>query len=128
MAGLAGFVFATVGVVFALLRVTRARAAGLRKLASANRMLERTQELDRRRVAILEMVGTHAPLAQTLNAIAELPAQYQAGAGAAVWSAAGDKLLYQASAGLPEQVTNVLRSQTFDRNRRLSALECRGTA
>jgi diguanylate cyclase (GGDEF)-like protein len=113
--GLAFFVFGTCCIMFALLRVNRARAAVMRTLASTNQTLERTQELDRRRLAILEMVGTHAPLADTLAAIAELPAQWQAGAGAALWSAAGDKLLYQVSFGLPEHVTNVLRSQPFER-------------
>jgi diguanylate cyclase (GGDEF)-like protein len=113
--GLAFFVFAACGIIFALLRVNRARAAVMRTLASTNQTLEHTQELDRRCLAILEMVGTHAPLADTLAAIAELPALCSAGAGAALWSAAGDKLLYQVSAGLPEPVTNVLRSQPFER-------------
>ncbi len=115
IAGLALFVLATSGIVLALLRVNRARAAALRRLAATNHSLERAQEMDRRRVAILEMVGTHAPLADTLRAIAELPSQCHAGAGASIWSAAGDKILYQASSGLPEHVTNVLRSQAFER-------------
>ncbi len=113
--GLAFFVFAACGSLVALLRVNRARAAEMRTLASANQTLEHSQELDRRCLAIHEMVGTHAPLADTLAAIAELPAQCRPGAGAALWSAAGDKLLYQVSAGLPEPVINVLRSQPFER-------------
>ncbi len=50
-----------------------------------------------------------------MTAIAELPSECHPGAGAAVWAAAGDKLLYQVSIGLPEHVTNVLRSQAFGR-------------
>jgi diguanylate cyclase (GGDEF)-like protein len=115
MVGLALFVFGTCCIVFALLKVNRARAAALRTLASTNQTLERAQELDRRRLAILEMVGIHAPLGETLMAIAQLPGQCQTGAGAALWSAAGNKLLYQVSAGLPDQVTDVLRSQAFER-------------
>ena len=115
IAGLALFVVATGGILLALLRVSRIRGAIMRTLAATNATLERAQELDRCRLAILEMVGTHAPLAETLRAIAELPSRCHAGAGASLWSAAGDKLLYQASAGLPEHVTNVLRSQSFER-------------
>ncbi len=113
--GLAFFVAATSAIMFALLKANRARSAVMRTLSVANKTLERAQEIDRRRLAILEMVGMHAPLGETLRAIAELPAQFHAGAGAAIWSAAGDRLLYQASSGLPEHVTNVLRSQAFER-------------
>jgi diguanylate cyclase (GGDEF)-like protein len=115
IAGLAFFVLGICCIMFVLVRLNRARAAAVQTLAAANRKLERTQELDRRRLAILEMVGTHAPLGTILSAIAELPGEYQTGAGAALWSAAGNKLLYQASAGLPEHITDVLRSQAFGR-------------
>lgn len=113
--GLAFFVLGISFIVFALLRVNRSRAAALKTLASANKTLEHTRELDRLRLQILEMVGTHVPLAEVLAAIADLPSQCHPEAGAAIWSAAGDKLLYQASGGLPEHVSNVLRSQAFER-------------
>ncbi len=115
MVGLALFVFGTCCIVAALLKMNRARAAVMRTLASTNETLERAQELDRRRLAILEMVASHAPLTQTLLAIAELPGECQAGAGAALWSTAGNKLLYQVSSGLPDHVTDVFRSQAFER-------------
>ena len=116
IAGLAFFVFAAAAGIFALLRINRARAAVARELRATNRELERAQDLDRRRVAILEMVGRHAPLSESLAAIAELPAWCQPGAGAALWSAGGDKLLYQVSSGLPQRVTNALRSRAFERS------------
>ncbi len=113
--GLTLFVLAMFCIVLALLRLNRSRTAALHTLGSTNQALERAQEMGRRRVAILEMVGAHAPLTEILSAIVELPAWCHSGAGAAVWSAAGDKLLYQVSADLPNQVTNALRSQAFDR-------------
>ncbi len=113
--GLAFFVVGISFIVFALLRVNRSRAVALKRFAATNKTLEHAQELDRRRLQILEMVGTHAPLGDALAAIAELPSLCNPEAGAAIWSAAGDKLLYQASAGLPDHVTNVLRAQAFER-------------
>jgi diguanylate cyclase (GGDEF)-like protein len=112
IAGILLFVGAIFIIMFALLRIRRTRA---RALLASNQELERAQEMARRRVAILEMVVTHAPLAQTLAAIAALPSWHQPGAGAALWSIAEDMLLYQVSAGLPEPVTNALRSQSFER-------------
>jgi diguanylate cyclase (GGDEF)-like protein len=113
--GLTLFVAATFVIISALLRMARARAVAAGALHSTNLELQHAQEMDQRRVAILEMVGTLAPLGQTLTAIAGLPAWHQRGAGAAVWSAAGNTLLYQTSSGLPEQVTNPLRSQSLER-------------
>jgi diguanylate cyclase (GGDEF)-like protein len=106
------FVAATFIVMFKLLRIRKTRALAL---LLSNQELERAQELARRREAILEMVVTHAPLAQTLEAVAGLPSGRQSGAGAALWSIAGNTLLYQVSAGLPEGLTNGLRSQSFER-------------
>ena len=99
-------------ILFALMRMRRTRARALR---SSRQELERSEEMARRRVAILEMVVTHAPLAQTLAAIAGLPSWRQPGAGAAFWSVAENTLLYQVSADLPEPVTNALRTQSFER-------------
>jgi diguanylate cyclase (GGDEF)-like protein len=112
LAGLTCFVTATFVIMFSLLRIRTTRA---RALLSSNRELERADEMARRRVAILEMVVTHAPLAQTLAAIAGLPSCREAGGGAAFWSIAGNTLLYQVSAGLPEAVTNALRTRSFER-------------
>ena len=112
LAGLTCFVAATFISMFSLLRIRSVRA---RALLSSNRELERAHEMARRRVAILEMVVTHAPLAQTLAAIAGLSSCHQIGAGAALWSIAGNTLLYQVSAGLPETMTNALRTRSFER-------------
>jgi diguanylate cyclase (GGDEF)-like protein len=109
---LAAFVTAIFIILAALMKIRRARA---RALLSSNQELEHAQEMDQRRVAILEMVVTHAPLARTLTAIAELPSRYQNGAGAALWSIADDALLYQVSAGLSVPVANALRSRSFER-------------
>lgn len=62
------------------------------------------------------MIGRHAPLSQSLTAVAELAGVCQPGAGAAVWSAAADTLLYQVSTGLPEELTHVLQSYTCHRS------------
>jgi diguanylate cyclase (GGDEF)-like protein len=106
----AGFISFVVAIFLILLRLLRRGIVRARALLFSGQELERAQELARRRVAILEMVVTHAPLAQTLAAIAELPFWSQAGAGAALWSVFANTLFYQASAGLPEPMTNSLRS------------------
>jgi diguanylate cyclase (GGDEF)-like protein len=111
LAGAFSFAGAIFGIMFALLRMRRTRAL---TLLASNQELERAQEMARRRVAILEMVVTHAPLAQTLAAVADLSSWHQTGAGAALWSVAENTLLYHVSADLPELVANALRSQAFD--------------
>lgn len=112
--GLGFFVIATYSIVLALLRLNRSRAGVVRALASSNQRLEHAQELDERRLGILGMVVAHAPLTETLTAIAELPRWCQPNAGAAIWSNCGDKLLYQVSSGLPQQLTDEVRSQSFE--------------
>jgi diguanylate cyclase (GGDEF)-like protein len=113
--GLALFVAATFSIVSALLKINLARAVAARALAVTNHELEKAQEMDSRRVAILEMVGTHAPLGKALASIAALPSWNQPGAGAAVWSIVENTLLYQVSSDLPEPLTNALRSKSFER-------------
>jgi diguanylate cyclase (GGDEF)-like protein len=113
---LLGFTFlaiATFMIVAALVRANRGRAVVAQTLQITNAALEKVQDLDRRRVSILEMVGRHAPLSQSLAAVAGLAGACLPGAGAAVWSASANTLLYQVSADLPESLTSVLRSISF---------------
>ncbi len=112
--GLTFFVASTYLIVLALVQLNRSRAGVVRALASSNERLERAQDLDQRRLTILGMVVAHAPLTETLTAIAELPNWCTPGAGAAIWSNGGDKLLYQVSSGLPQQLTDEVRSQSFE--------------
>jgi diguanylate cyclase (GGDEF)-like protein len=114
IAALAVFVLSTFLFVYALIKAARGREAAALSLRESNRELEEARELDRIKLSILEMVGTHAPLSQSLAAVAELPCRYRSGAGAAVWSGNGDILLYQVSRGLPEQLTGLLRAQCFE--------------
>ncbi len=109
---LAAAVTATFIILAALMKIRRARG---RALISTNQELQRAPEMAQHRVAILEMVITHAPLARTLTAIAGLPSWQQPGAGAAMWSIVDDTLLYQVSAGLSMPVANALRSRSFER-------------
>ena len=101
---------ATFAIVFALIRISRGRSSAARSLLLAHQELERSQQLDRRRMEILEMVGAHAPLGTTLGAVADLAGQAHPGAGAAIWSVAGDTLLYQVSTGLPSAVSDLART------------------
>ena len=112
IAGFVSFVTASFVITFGLLRIRRTRA---RALLTSNLELKRAQAMARHRVAILEMVITHAPLAQPLAAIAAVPTWHEDGAGAALWSIAGNSLLYQVSAGLPAPITDALRSRSFER-------------
>ncbi len=112
--GLAFLAIATFIIVAALVRANRSRASVGLTLRATNAALEKVQDLDRRRVSILEMVGRHAPLSQSLAAVAELAGACLPGAGAAVWSANANTLLYQVSADLPEALTSVLRSLSFE--------------
>lgn len=101
-------------IVAALVSASRRGAAVARTLRTTNAALEKVQDLDRRRVAILEMVGRHAPLSQSLAAVTELAGASLPGAGAAIWSANANILLYQVSADLHEALTNVLRLLSFE--------------
>ncbi len=113
--GLAGFALATSLIVLRLAGTNRHRSAAARSLRDANTALEAAEDLGRRRVAILEMIGRHAPLSQSLGAIAELAGARIPGAGAAVWSASSDALMYQVGTGLPDELVHILRSHTFER-------------
>jgi diguanylate cyclase (GGDEF)-like protein len=112
--GLILLAIVTFMIVAALIRANRSRGAVAQTLRITNTELEKVQDLDRRRVSILEMVGRHAPLSQSLAAVAELAGACLPGAGAAVWTASANTLLYQVSADLPEALTGVLRSLSFD--------------
>jgi diguanylate cyclase (GGDEF)-like protein len=113
---LAGFVLAVCLVLTALIRANRSRAQVALSLQASNEELAKTQELDRRRVAVLEQVGTHAALTDSLAGVARMAAAFDPGAGAAIWTAAGDALLYQVSSDLPEAVVDALRSRTVPRS------------
>jgi diguanylate cyclase (GGDEF)-like protein len=103
-----------VAIGSALVRTNRRRAAAERSLEATKAAFEKAQELDRRRLAILEMVGRHAPLSQSLAAVAELACVHRAGAGAAVWAAGTNTLPCHASADLPERLADVLRSYALE--------------
>ncbi len=108
------FALATVITACALVWTNRRRAAAERSLEATKAAFEKAQELDRRRLVILEMIGRHAPLSQSLEAIAQLASVHRPDAGAAVWSAGANTLPCHASAGLPEGLTDVLRSYALE--------------
>jgi diguanylate cyclase (GGDEF)-like protein len=113
----AGLTFLAVGtfiIAAALFRASRSCAAAAQTLRTTNAALEKVQDLDRRGVSILEMVGRHAPLSQSLGAVAELAGALLPGAGAAIWSATANTLLYQVGADLPEALTSDLRLLSFE--------------
>jgi len=112
IAGALSFAGAISFLMISLLRIRKTRALSL---LAGQQELERAQEMARRRVAILEMVVTHAPLPQTLAAVAGLCSWHQTGAGAALWSVAENTLVSHVSADLPEPVASALRSRAFDR-------------
>jgi diguanylate cyclase (GGDEF)-like protein len=100
-AGLAAFVICTLLIVTMLAKANRARRQALESLADEKEMQER-------RAAILEMVSTHAPLSAILGTIVELAPKHAAGAGAAVWAAAGADLHFQVAANLPQGLQDEL--------------------
>jgi diguanylate cyclase (GGDEF)-like protein len=105
---------AIVAIASALVRAHRCRTRAERSLQATKAAFEKAQELDCRKLAILEMVGRHAPLSQSLAAIAELARVYRPDACAAVWSAGANTLPCHASADLPEGLADVLRSYTLE--------------
>ena len=110
LAGWLSVAVTVTGAIAALLCIRRSRGASAQSLLRANLELERAQLLSRRRMAILEMIGAHAPLATSLSAVAELAGHSHPGAAAAIWSASGDAFLYQVSAGLPAKLRDLARS------------------
>ena len=101
-------------IVLALLQSNRRRAAAAQSLRAVNHELAKSREMDLHRVAILEKIGTHSPLTETLADVAQLAGVFQPGAGAAIWIALGDALLYQVSSGLPHSAVDELRSRSFN--------------
>ena len=88
-------------------------AAAIRALLALKRELQGVREINNRRVAILEMIASHTSLGKILQEVVGLCSRNQPGSGAAVWSLSGKTLLYQVSSGLPESMTNALRTQSF---------------
>jgi diguanylate cyclase (GGDEF)-like protein len=111
--GLGFFSIAMPVTVCALIWANRGRAAAAKSLQATNAAFEKALDLDRRKLAILEMVGRHAPLSQSLAAVAELAAAYRPDAGAAVWSTGANTLPCHASADLPGELAEALRSYSF---------------
>jgi diguanylate cyclase (GGDEF)-like protein len=62
----------------------------------------------RRRAAILEMVGSHAPLDRILDALAELASSAAQGVGAALWITDHGELRLHAAAKLPKPLVEYL--------------------
>jgi diguanylate cyclase (GGDEF)-like protein len=116
--GLALVAIAAVTLVSALVWTNHRRSVTERSLHATlhatRAAFEKAQDLDRRKLAILEMVGRHAPLSQSLAAVAELAGAYRPDVGAAVWSAGANTLPYHVSADLPETVADVLRTYSSD--------------
>ena len=89
-------------------------AAATRTVLSLKRELQGTREANDSRIRILEMIASHMPLGKILQEVVGVCSQDQPGSGAAVWSLTGKTLLYQVSSGLPEAMTNALRTQFFE--------------
>jgi len=95
-------------ILLLLVRANRERSRVLNALAAE-------REMERQRSSILEMVSTHAPLSRSLKTVVNLAPMTSAGAGAAVWAAAGEDLLFQVAANLPQRLTDKLAQHPFPR-------------
>jgi len=99
--GVAAFAISAILILTLLVRANRERSKALDALTT-----ERVME--RQRAAILEMVSAHAPLSRSLKTVVNLAPMISAGTGAAVWTAAGDDLLFQVAANLPKGFSDQL--------------------
>jgi diguanylate cyclase (GGDEF)-like protein len=113
-AGLGAFAICTTLIVLLLLHSNRERDRILEALAGE-------REMERQRSAILEMVSTHAPMSRSLGSIVNLAPMITAGAGAAVWAASGDELLFQVAANLPKKLTDGLAQHPLARTEQTHA-------
>ena len=116
-ASLAAFLLSTVLIITLLSKVNRDRLMALASLNASNEALDAERELEKRRASILEMVSTQAPLARTLGAIADLASRGIPGAGAAIWVATDSVLHFQASAGLPRELTHAMEQHPIPAER-----------
>jgi len=103
-AGLGAFAVSTLLIVAVLGRVSRDRRLALESLNASSAALAAAREMELRRVSILEMVSTHAPLPQTLEEIAGVATQHAKYAGAAIWAAEGRCLKFQVAANLCKEL------------------------
>ena len=107
-AGIAAFAISTLLILALLGKAGRDRNRILDALAAE-------REMERLRAAILEMVSTHAPLSRSLKTVVNLAPMTSAGAGAAVWAAAGEELLLQVTANLPKALVDELAQHPVPR-------------
>ncbi|HEV2687737.1 MAG TPA: EAL domain-containing protein [Bryobacteraceae bacterium] len=122
-AGLAAFALCTLLTVGLLSKLSRDRQVALERLRASNEALAAETDMEERRAFVLEMVSTHEPLSRTLGTIVELAPKWSAGAGAAVWAAAGADLLFQMAANLPGALTDQLRQHALPRGEECSTLQ-----
>jgi diguanylate cyclase (GGDEF)-like protein len=119
-AGLAAFAICTFLIMALLVKANRERRQALESLAAE-------REMERQRASILEMVSTHAPLSRILGTIVDLAPKHAAGAGAAIWAAAGSDLHFQNAASLPQGFLDELQQHPLPRasedSARLAELE-----
>ncbi len=107
--GFAEFGVSILIILVALGKASQDRRKALTALQSTNEALAAARKLEQERAAVLEMVGTHAPVLRTLEAIVELPRKCGVPAGAAVWIASDTDIQLQAAANLPAQLSDTLR-------------------
>jgi diguanylate cyclase (GGDEF)-like protein len=93
-----------------------------RELLAQDRRAQR--KLDRQKASILEMVASHAPLSQTLEAIAALATSGGGLTGAAVWKLSNNALSLQAIGKWPGVREAALTTVSLDGDGEISEASC----
>ena len=103
------FVIAILAILGALLRSNMQRNRAFDELHASHQEVAAAREQEQRRSEILEMVGKHADLQTTLEAVVNLVPKYLPGTGAAIWVAVDGVLRLQAWAAIEGELLEEIK-------------------